>query len=365
MKINVDRKAFVSALETGGQMAGRNSIPLLETVKFRIEGGRILVTSFNGAVGVSTAVETLTADEGRAVFCVPPERLAKIAGLVEDEAVTLDIDDGLKTMKFIHGGGVLNIPLLPADDYPEFGKGTVTSETSFGKGLLSEWAGTASSFSAADELRPVLNGMLLYSEAGEKGFCASDSRILITDSVRDDGSPDFSVILPGMALGPLHRCFRNTEEVRVKICERSVIFHSGRVSLYSQTVPGKYPKFRNIIPGEDGTAVEMDRKAFISCMKRAMIASDSAMRLLVLSADGGRLSVRSEDPSGGVSSEETCSCSAGHIDRTGLKGDRLLVCAGASEGDRVTVSFVSPSRPVVLAGEREERKILIMPCVIS
>lgn len=365
MKINVDRKQFASALETGAQMAGKNTIAILETVKMKIEDRRILITSFNGAVGVSTSTDANTGGDGKVVFCLVPERLTKILGLIEDEIVSMEISEDLKTMTVTHDGGSMNIPLLPSNDYPEFGKDNITAETSFDWTTLPEWARLAPSFTASDELRPNLNGMLLYSEAGEKGFCASDSHVLITDSVRDEGSPDFSVIIPGVALNPLYKCFRNSPKIRMKISEKSVIFHSGNISLYSQTVVGKFPNFKQIIPAESSTTLNVERKSVISSVKRALVAADSAMRLLVLSADDGVMNMTTKDMAGGASSTETCGCSAGTVKETGVKGDRFLSCISAVEGDMLKIHTTDPVHPIVLTGSRNERKILIMPCIIS
>lgn len=41
MKMNVERRALERALETGGQMAGRNrALPVLDNVKITFKGGK-------------------------------------------------------------------------------------------------------------------------------------------------------------------------------------------------------------------------------------------------------------------------------------------------------------------------------------
>ena len=365
MKINIDRKSLLSALDTGAQMAGKNAIPELETVKIRIGDGKMLVTSFNGAVGVSTSAEINAGDDGGCVFLLVHERLMKVLGLIDDEIVTLATDGERKTMTLTHDGGSMNIPLLPADKYPEFGKDEVTADTRYDGAVLSEWARLSAAFSANDELRPNLCGMYMYAENGEKGFCASDSHVLITDSMQDESCPDFSVIIPGAALGPLSKSFKGAKSVRAFISERNVVFSAGGTSLYCQTVTGKYPAFKSIIPNKWDAELYADRKPLIKALKRALIASDSALHLLTLSSEDGRMDIVAQDPRGGISAKECCPCSAGTCDRTGVNGSLFMTAADAVTGDRVRMALSGPMRPIVLTGDSETRKVIVMPLAIG
>lgn len=364
MKINIGRKSLLSALDTGAQMAGKNAIPELETVKIRIGDGKMLVTSFNGAVGVSTSAEINAGDDGGCVFLLVHERLAKVLGLIDDEIVTLETDGEGKTMTLTHDGGSMNIPLLPADKYPEFGKDEVTADTRYDGAVLSEWARLSAAFSANDELRPNLSGMYMYSENGEKGFCASDAISLITDSIRDTECRDFAVIIPRAALGPLAKSFSTAKTVRAFISERSVVFSAGGTSLYCQTVTGKYPAFKSIIPTECTGELYVGRKTLIQSLKRALVASDSSMHMIVMSAEDGRMDMEAQTPGSGLSAREACTCSAGTCARMGVNGEIFMTSANAVTGDKVKIAVIDPKKPIVLTGDSETRKIIVMPMQI-
>lgn len=364
MKINVERKALERALETGGQMAGRNrSQAILDHIKVTLKKGRMRVTSFSGAVGVSAPLDTLSGGEdGDAVFCTEPKRLLQAVKLMDGEVVSLLLDDSLASMTVEHDSGHITVPLVKADDFPDFGRERTETEVHMNGEALAEWARISEKFAAHDELRPVLAGMLLYGSGNEIGFCASDSHILVTDSMTCEDGRDFSIIVPALAFGPIQKCFKTADSVRMLMSGQGVVFSCGSVSLYSRLVSGKYPNFRAIIPEQAQDAVSVEKDTIISAVRRLMISANSSMHLMVMEFGGDSIAMRSEDAASGCSTSESLPCSCPDKVEVGLNGELFAVALESVKGDQVHIGIVGPKNPVLMTGDASSRRrTVIMP----
>lgn len=365
MKINVERRALERALETGGQMAGRNrALPVLDNVKITFKGGRMRVTSFSGSAGVSAPLEVLSGD-GDTVFCTDPKRLLQAVKLMDGDVVSLVVDTDKSSMTLEHDSGHITLPVAGAEDFPDFGREETEKEAHIPGQVLSEWARISEKFASRDELRPVLSGMLLYGEGGDIGFCASDSRILVTDSAACGGDNDFSVIVPAVAFSPLQKCFKSAESVRMLISGKGVVFSSGGVSLYCQLLSGRYPNFRSILPSRCSGTMSVDKDAILSAVRRLMVSADSSTHMMVMECGGDAVSMRSADTSAGCATEERLPCACPGDVKVGLNGEFFAVAIDSVQGGQVNIGIESPKKPVLLTGDTQSRRsTVIMPLAI-
>lgn len=369
MKINIERKTLEKTLETGSQMAGRNKLlPILDCVKMIIKGNKIRVTSFSGSVGISISADLLSVDsEDEACVCLEPKRLLQNVKLMDGEVVSIYLDKDMKTMTVEHDSGKMEIPLLPAADFPEFGKDETVCETFLDSRVLTEWAGLSEKFAATDELRPALCGMYMYCDKGECGFCASDSHFLVTESFMNDGCPDFSAIIPSSALGLIQKCFKSPAGIdgsmtRMRLSKKSAVFTSTGVSLYTQLTEGRFPNFKSIIPAE-GNVIGVKRQELMKAVKRASLCSDSSTHLIRMSGDERGMLFSAEDMKSSTRSAERCTCEGLMDIQIGLNGDKMAIAADSVPGEDVKMTVISKVKPVVLRGQGS-RTVLVMPIMI-
>ena len=57
MKLNIERKAFLKAVEDGGRACGKTTLPLTLCVKIKLSDNKLMVTSTNNKTFISKRME--------------------------------------------------------------------------------------------------------------------------------------------------------------------------------------------------------------------------------------------------------------------------------------------------------------------
>lgn len=348
MKTNIELKGFLEALETGGQMAGKNRTqPVLDCVRMTVRNGMIRIVSFNGETGVSCPVPVVTADSD-CVLCTDMKALADTLKLLDDEVVTLSAEGDMRTLRLEHGRGTASFPLMPPEDFPEFGREDAEHEFDVPGDTLRRWLSLSSKFVADNELRPVMNCMYMEAGGGRISFCATDSHGLVTESEEADGVPGetVSLLMHSAVFSPALKCFRKSVTVHVRICANGAFLSADGMSLYFRRTAGRYPNFRAVIPESPAFTVSADSGELERAVRLAGFGGDS---VVALSFSGTGIAVSAEDTARGRRSDASVPASGmeGTMDVT-VRGSYVLnaiAAAGASGG--LSIGITSPQKPLV------------------
>ncbi|MBO8472531.1 MAG: hypothetical protein IAB81_02745 [Bacteroidetes bacterium] len=365
MKTNIELKGFVEALETGGQMAGRNrTLPILDCVRLTLKEDVLRIVSFNGETGISCPVKVLST-EGDMSVCVDFRSLLQPLRMLNDEVVSIIVDgEDANAVRIEHGNGELKFPALPAVDFPEFGKEEVKSTFMMDGDVLRRWMSLSGKFVADDELRPVMNCMYLYAGNGRCGFCATDSHGLITEETANEScTEETSLLMHSSVFSPAARCFRKSQSVKVRVCDNGAFLSADGVSLYFRKTAGKFPNFRSVIPTESTFSVKADTQELSRNISLAMACSDKTTSIGMSFSDDGMMKISAEDTLAGKSSvteihfEESTQPLSIH-----MKGTYMLSALSAIEGGEARISFISEKRPVMFTpAEGEGPTAIVMP----
>lgn len=365
MKTNIDRKELVRVLDAGGQMAGRNrTLPVLDSVKMSVRDGMLRVVSFNGETGVSSVCPVLSSD-GDMEFCVDGKTMLSAVKLMDSDVVSLLAGDDMKTLTVEHDTGSADYPLLPAADFPAFGKDDQIGEVEMDGDLLARWAGTAEKFVAHDELRPTLGCMYLFSENGKAGFCASDShRLAFEETDAPEGCPDFSALVHSTALPLVQKACNGAETVSVRICSRSIVFSTERTSVFCRLVEGRFPNFRAILPQETGTGATLGVKPFRGAVDRVLCSAGGKSPCVSLDFSEGMLSVTASDMMTGRSARERVDYSGDAGMAVAVNGTFLAAVLACMAEGSVDISLLGERKPVIMRPEDGRTTFLLMPVVM-
>ena len=365
MEIRLSRKEFLDLLVSGSVFAGRNKVvSMFDNVRLMIGGSGITIWSMDGDCSIERSMD-LKDFAGEIDFCVNPVGLIKLLRLVKDDYVALDISDKLLVVR--HSSGQMEFPLESSVDFPRMAKSggdtsyEVLSEVLFG------WVQMSKNFVSVDSLRPIMCGMYLGFSGGKVTMCATDTRVLLTDSYLDrDIVGDVSAVIPTSVFGALLDLLNGTDRVKVRIGSTNVAFKAGGSLLVCKVQNGKYPAFDRVIPTGNDTSASIDKATLTDSVHRAMLSADKATQLLRMSLRGVEFGIVGEDLAFGRKSQETCMCSHTGVDlEIGVQGDFLLKCLGAVGSADVELTFSTPSSPILIYDKESlDKRILLMPMLL-
>jgi DNA polymerase-3 subunit beta len=127
---------------------------------------------------------------------------------------------------------------------------------------------------ASDDSRPVLAGVLCRFEEQTLTVAAADGfRLAVREGALAEPVPSrLDVIVPARALRELARIVGDsTESVKLAITpnQSQLLARVGETEFLSRLIEGTFPDFRQIVPREFATRVELGREAFMNAVRRA------------------------------------------------------------------------------------------------
>jgi len=274
-------------------VATKTALPVLSNVLLATDDGRLKIAATNLEIGITTLVPAQVEEEGR--ITVDARLLSEFVNTLPNDTVQLSSDRVRFSLAVQCGRDKAAINGIDADDFPVIP--TVSGEAFTAvvdPQLLREMIGQVELAAAADDSRPVLAGVLTRFEGTTLTLAAADGFRL---AVRQAELPNaveskFDVIVPARAYRELARIISDsTEPLTLSITpnQSQLLVRIGDTEFLSRLIEGTFPDFRQIIPREFGTTVEVGRDAFVNAVRRSSyFARDNndVVRITVKSGDG-------------------------------------------------------------------------------
>ena len=340
MRFDVSSTALLSRLQSISKViASKNSIPILDSFLFNLEGNTLTVTASDAETRLVTSVDVMNA-QGAGLFAVSAKILLDPLKELPEQPLTFDIyDENLEI--FIHfQNGKYNFIGQKGDTYPQQ-KPLNDNAISISMDAQMLLNGISRSLfaTADDELRPVMNGVYFDIHTDDLTFVASDGHNLVS--------------------------LRN---LAVKSPERASFILN--FEMVCRLIEGRYPNYNSVIPQENPFKVTIDRISFLNALKRVSVFSNPASSLVKLHLKDSLITVSAQDIDFSTSAEERIVCQfAGTELSIGFKATYLIEILGNISSEEVVLELADPSRAGLIVpsenDEDEDLLMLLMPMMLN
>lgn len=365
MKINLDKKEFVKALQVGGSFAGKSKVmPILDCVKIKVGLDKLTIVSTDSENAISKRLNGITSDE-EGTFCVNMNDLMSYIKLINADTFEIITDD--KTAEVKHVKGSFTLPIFSDEDFPTIKPDENSVEITLNAALLNNWIADGKNFVASDELRPVMNGLYVYCNDNELGCCASDGHALFTDNIKVENVPEFSFILNKNAFKTVCDAIQSVEDVKVKVGSRNVMFVADGVSVIARQIDGKYVNFKVVCPKNNDIEVKVSKIDMLNAITRSSVGASKASMLTRMKVDGFNLEISSEDLDFNKEAREYLTVEANGNIVIGFKASLIIQILNSISTDNVVITMKDPTRAAIFKeDDTESEKIyLLMPMMLS
>lgn len=204
---------------------------------------------------------------------------------------------------------------------------------------------------SADESRPVLAGVYLYTEESEFVIVATDSYRLAEKRIEMKGEVNkLNVIVPARTMQELIRLLgESSGDVEIFVDENQVLFRMDDIELVSRLIEGQFPNYQQIVPKSAETSLEIATAEFARIVKVAsLFARESAGSVKVEIKTEGQIQIISSDAEvGGNTSSAECEVS-GEDGEISLNARYLADALGVIKTPFVQFSINGKLNPSVL-----------------
>jgi DNA polymerase-3 subunit beta len=254
-------------------VATKTALPVLSNVLLSTDDGRLKIAATNLEIGITTWIPASVEEEGK--ITVDARLLSEFVNTLPNETVQLSSDRVRFSLAVQCGRDKAAINGIDADDFPVIP--TVSGEAFTAvvdPQLLREMIGQVELAAAADDSRPVLAGVLTRFEETSITLAAADGfRLAVRQGALAEPVPSkFDVIVPARAYRELARIIGDFAEpltLAITPNQSQLLVRVGETEFLSRLIEGTFPDFRQIIPREFGTRVEVGRDALVNAVRRS------------------------------------------------------------------------------------------------
>ena len=378
MKVSCLQENLQRALaQVSRAVASKTALPVLSNVLLATDEGRLRIAATNLEIGITTWIGASIDEEGKVT--VDARLLNEFVNTLPNAPVQLSTEPARMTLWVQSGRDKAGINGMDAEDFPVIPRldgdafvAEVDPQT------LREMIAQVEFAAATDESRPVLAGVLARFEGQTMVLAAADGfRLAVREGVLSSPVPDrLDVIVPGRALRELARIIGDqTEPVRLAItASRSqLLVRVGETEFLSRLIEGTFPDFRQIIPRDFNTRLEMSRDAFQNAVRRASyFARDNndVVRLTIHPGEEefmpGSVEVSATAAERGSSQSFVDASVTGPETQIAFNARYLSDVLGVLKNGKVMIGMNGANQAgVVRSAEAEDYTHVIMPMVIG
>jgi DNA polymerase III subunit beta len=351
----------------------KNTLPILDNFLFNLDNNVLKITASDLETTINTQIQLNNAS-GDGVIAVESKRLTDILKEFSDQPLTFKIDTENYHVDIYSENGKFSIMGQNGEEYPKLPELDETKSTKIQlpssiilKGINSTLFATGD-----DELRPVMNGILVEMKPEYLRMVATDSHKLVrytrTD-VKADSEAEF--ILPKKTSTILKNILaKDVNDATIEFDDKNAYFTFTNYRLICRLIEGKYPAYNSVIPMENPNKLTIDKIEFHNSLRRVSLFSNQASNLAKLSFTGNQLTVSAQDIDFSISAYETLNCQYdGEEMDIGFKSGFLLDILSNMEAINVNLEMSDPARAGILTpfeneNENEDILMLLMPIMV-
>ncbi|MCI0464144.1 MAG: DNA polymerase III subunit beta [Gemmataceae bacterium] len=308
MKLLCRRERLLSAFQLASvAVPARDLKPVLRNVKAVVAEDRCSLLATDLELGIRLEVPDVPVEApGEALL--PAGRMLAILRESTDEelAVEADMDACLvrgEHTEFEMGGEdpatFPDVPAFPGERYHEVAAG-----------VLREMVRRTAFAAATETARYALTGVLWELEGETARLVATDGRRLAVAQGPATAHGGHSTkgqihVVPTKAMQLLERNLHDPDErVRVSLGPNEALFQTGRATVSSRLVEGRYPAYRDVIPKKPAVKISLAAGPFHVAVRQAAVMADQESRKVVFSFAKGKLTLRAQGAEAGRSRVE-------------------------------------------------------------
>lgn len=296
----------------------------------------------------------LKGEKGKATL--PAKRFHDILKTLESEEVSISVEENkTSVVSNIDGNGAhFKLLGLKAEEFP-----ILPTIEAYTLGLPQEeiigaFARVVPMIST-DEMKQVLNGVLLEGNKDSLKFVATDGRRLARFVKKTDLFDGLSVIISGKTIKALLRLgAKNNEEIQIGLGKSGkqenpnlIGFKFGNIEMVSNLIDGQFPNYEIIFPKKSEAKVLANRKELLEALNRVSLLSSEKYSVKFEFQKSGKLIMTSKDPEVGDARE---------VMEVGYEGEAISILFNAGyvwdvlnamESEMIGIALVNGQSPGV------------------
>lgn len=297
MKIKCNREGLLTAFQVVVSVApARSPKPILRNVKLSVSGtSDAVLAATDLELGIRYKVSGVTVDEEGDVV-LPSSELAAILRELSDETITLERrENGVRVSAASSRFDLSAEDPLQFPEVPDFGESPVATirAEAFAQMIRRTVFAVAS-----ENSRYALHSVLIELTSEQANLVATDGKRLAfmpgpVNLLADP--PKENSLIPPKALQLVSKVLQDpSEELQIALRSNEVLFRTGKVTIYSRLVEGRFPRYQDVFPAEAKIRIPLPAGALLGVVRQAKIVTSDESRAVDFRFENGVLTLESQ-----------------------------------------------------------------------
>jgi DNA polymerase III subunit beta len=294
MKTVCDREKLLHAFQTAASVApARSPKPILQNVKLELSEDRATLMGTDLEIGIRLDVQGVTVEAPGSVV-LPISRFGSILRESSDDKLVVE-NDGRQTV--VRGErSQFQLPSENPDEFPSVVSFAEEKYHELPARFFREIVRRTAFATDNESSRYALGGVLLELQAETITAVGTDGRRLARQegpakAVGDHATNEANTIVPTRAMHVLERALADNDgNIQLAARDNDVLVQSGRSTVYSRLVEGRFPRWRDVFPHGDGVVrIEMTVGPFHAAVRQAAIVTSEDRRGVDFAFEQGKV----------------------------------------------------------------------------
>lgn len=287
MKLTILQPNFAKALgHVSRIVSNRTTLPVLGNVLLSTKKGKILFSSTDLEIGITT--QTMGKIEEEGALTVPARLLSDFINNNSDGTIDVKTEETKMELKSDHYQA--HIAGINAEEFPTVPEPPKQAFCSIKKDVLIDAIKKVIIAPANDETRPTLAGIYFHFKGKTLTMAATDSYRLAEKKLElAEAVEEKKMIVPTRTMSEVLRLIsapEGGEEVVIATTENQVFFTVGDTSLVSRLIEGAFVNYQQIVPAAFKITAKVDYRELLAAIKMAaLFAKDAANNIRVATTD--------------------------------------------------------------------------------
>ena len=362
MHIRVKKQDLLDALSKNqGITEKRNIIEILSHFLLVVEEGSATIFATDNETAVRVPLNAEVFESGR--ICIPAKTFREIVKELEEQDVELKLDE--KRINIHSGKSKFKLAVLDASDFPVWLEPTETNTLTLSRDALLT-AIEKTIYAAGDsDARYVLNGLLFHIEKDSINFVATDGhRLAHVKFSAEAGIEESLIILSQRSVSEFKKLLSDidAESISLKIAKTHILCEIDGIKFLTRLVEGSYPDYKAVILTNNNKMAVIDRKFFISSLKRVSILSKEHFNTVILDFNANSLVISSSVPDFGEAKDELDIDYHGEPLTIAFNADYLIDALDHAMSDKVKIAMSEPDKITYITDT--ENSSFLYECVV-
>ena len=357
MKFVVSSNTLLTRLQAVSKVIGGKPVqPILDNILLVATEGVLYATASDKETTMEARIELESLEE-EGKITIPAKILLDILKEFPEQPLTFEINTETNEVKIISEKGEFSVPGESAEDYPiQAALNDSSNDLTSKCGLILEGIVKTIFATANDDLRPVMNCILIEMNEDNFTFVASDAHKLVRykrfDAKSENGQ--FSLILPKKPALMLKNILpKDDSELKISFNDKMACF------VFGDYIPQNNPK-----------KIIIEKKELYNSLRRVSVMANQASNLVKFDVAEGKIVISAQDMDYSMSGHETLTCQyEGENIAIGFKSPFVLEILSNIESENVVLELSDPTRPgLFLPFENEDNDedllMLLMPMMV-